>query len=169
MHKKRLGIGIGAFLIIFLAGTFLVSASLVSRNAAHAATIGSAPSWALPYAAGTSISIGPFGLHDDNFSAITDDTLGAKPYTFTNPTDKDALDFVLEPEVTGTASIPTTPLASGKVLAVQSACHVVLIDHGAGWWAVYVHLANIAVKAGQIVKVNTILGYANTQNLACGE
>ncbi len=173
MNKKCLGIGIGAFLFVFLAGSFLVTASIATHKSAYAVTgartIGPVPSWALPYAAGTSISIGFLGLHDDNFSAITDDTSGAQTYFFTNQTDPDALDFVLQPSALGTASIPTMPLASGKVLAVQSACHVVLIDHGAGWWAVYVHLANIAVKAGQVVKVNTILGYANTQNLGCGE
>ncbi len=169
MFKRYFGIGASVLLMLIVVGSLLISASIQSHQAVHAA-IGPAPSWALPYPTGTHISIGSFGLHGDNFQAITDDTPGAKPYTLINQKDPDALDLVLEPEVSsGTASTPTLPLAAGKVLAVQKACHVVLIDHGAGWWSVYVHLANIAVQAGQMVRTNTVLGYANTLNPGCGE
>jgi hypothetical protein len=160
-------------LILIVISSLVISASIHSHQAVHAA-IGPAPSWALPYPTGTHISISSSGLHGDNFQSITDDTPGAKPYTLTDQTDPDALDLVLEPESepevsSGMASIPTLPLATGKVLAVQKACRVVLIDHGGGWWSVYVHLTNIAVHAGQVVKANTVLGYANTLNPECGE
>lgn len=169
MSKRYLSIGASVLLIFIVISSIQIAASIQSHQAAHAA-IGMAPSWALPYPTGARVSIGPSGLHGDNFQTITDDTPGAKTYTLTNQKDPDALDLVLEPEVPGgTASIPTLPLAAGKVLAVQKACHAVLIDHGDGWWSVYVHLANIAVQAGQVVRTNTVLGYANTLNPGCGE
>lgn len=127
------------------------------------------PTWALPFQPKTQVILGTYGLHDHNFSAITDDTPPHKLFTFTNPKDNFALDFLLCNNCQGTSSIPATPLASGTVIAVQKACHVILIDHGNGWWAEYVHLANIQVTSGQHVTVNTLLGYPNTKNLACGE
>ncbi|GHO91179.1 hypothetical protein KSF_012270 [Reticulibacter mediterranei] len=169
MSKRYSGIGAGVLPILIVVSSLLISASIQLHQAVHAA-IGPAPSWALPYPTNTRISIGSFGLHGDNFQAITDDTPGATSYTLMKQTDSDALDLVLEPEVSsGTASTPTLPLAAGKVLAVQKACHVVLVDHGDDWWSVYVHLANIAVHAGQVVRANTVLGYANTLNPGCGE
>jgi hypothetical protein len=169
MSKRYVGIGASVLLIFIVISSLLVSASIQSHQDVHAA-IGPAPSWMLPYPTGTPISIGSFGLHGDNFQSITDDTPGAKSYTLTNQADPDALDLVLEPEIpSGTASTPTLPVAEGKVLAVQKACHVVLVDHGNSWWSVYVHLTNIAVHAGQVVRPNTVLGYANTLNPGCGE
>ena len=134
------------------------------------AAVGPEPTWAFPFPTGTSVSIGPKGIHGDNFKSIQDDRTGTV-YKFTNPKDPDSLDLLLEPEVKGTASIAVTPLASGTVLAVWAECHVVLIDYGSGWWAIYLHLTNIQVTSGTSVAVNTIIGYPTTkikENSKCG-
>src|SRR5216683_1988653 len=117
---------------------------------AHAASLatGAEPIWALPFPTGTSISIGPFGLHGDNFGSMVDKRTG-QVFTFDNQTDNDSLDVLLEPvQPQGTATIPTTSLASGTVLAVWPECQLILIDHGHGWWAVYLHLVSIQVTSG---------------------
>jgi hypothetical protein len=118
-------------------------------------------SWALPFQSGTSVSIGPLGLHDHNFKSMADDRTGTV-FTFNKNLDPDSLDIVLEPETTGTSSIPTTSLANGTVLAVWSACQLVLIDHENGWWAIYLHMANIQVTSGSTVTTGSIIGYPTT-------
>lgn len=125
----------------------------------------------LPFPRGTKVSIGPEGLHGDNFRNISDDRTG-KLYTLSGPNDHDSLDIVLHPTALGTTTIPTTPLRAGVVLAVWRACQVVLIDHGGGLWAIYVHQTDIAVQSGQKVTGDTKIGYSTTvlprDNSRCG-
>jgi hypothetical protein len=125
----------------------------------------------LPYPRGTKVSIGFKGLHGENFGSVSDDRTG-KLYTLRNDMAADSLDIVLHPGGLGTTTIPTTPLRAGVVLAVWKACQVVLIDHGGGLWAIYIHQANIAVQSGQKVTADTKLGYSTTvlpsRNAHCG-
>jgi outer membrane protein assembly factor BamB len=164
-------------LLLSLAALVMLAAAVaipLSRNIIHShaapSTVGPEPAWALPFPTGTSVSIGPKGIHGDNFRSIVDDRTHTV-YRFANPTDPDSLDLVLEPEQTGTSSVATTPLASGTVLAVWAKCHVVLIDYGNGWWSIYLHLANISVSSGDSVTVNTKIGTPTTNvqsNTTCG-
>jgi outer membrane protein assembly factor BamB len=92
-------------------------------------------------------------------------------YSFTNYTDPDSLDVVLEPEKLGRSSLAATALANGTVLAVWAQCHLALIDYGNGWWAIYLHLANILVSSGDSVTANTMIGYPTTNvmpSITCG-
>jgi YVTN family beta-propeller protein len=122
---------------------------------------GSGANWAFPFAAGTSAQIGLYGIHDDNFSGMQDDRTHAT-FAFANYTATTALDIVLPPSTLGTSTIPATSVASGTVLAVWAPCQLVLIDHGNGWWATYLHLANIPVTSGDAVTTGSILGYPTT-------
>jgi hypothetical protein len=126
-------------------------------------TVGPAqpPPLQMPFPRGTHISIGPLGLHDNNFASILDDRTG-KVYTFSGNRAPVSLDFVLQPPATGTATIPTTSLRTGVVLAVWKACQVVLIDHGGGLWGIYLHQAKIAVTSGNKVSGDTVIGYSTT-------
>src|SRR5258708_1948019 len=69
-----------------------------------------------------------------------------------------------------TSLVPTVALANGKVLAVQKACHVVLIDYNNGWWGEYVHMDNIQVTSSQSVNGNTNIGYPSMNTTpSCGD
>jgi streptogramin lyase len=131
-------------------------------------SVGPQPVWHLPFPPGTQVEIGLKGLHGDNFPSITDDTTHLT-YSFPNTQDADSIDLLnLDKNNT---SEPPRPLASGIVLATNSACHFVLIDHGYGWWAIYLHLSPINVKAGDFVNVNTPLGtpFVITTPNSCNE
>src|SRR3989442_5487903 len=130
--RSKLILTLAALLMIGAAIAVPLSGKIIHSHAAPS-TVGSEPTWAFPFPTGTSVSIGPKGIHGDNFRSIVDDRTHTV-YHFANPRDPDSLDLVLEPEQTGTSSIATTPLASGTVLAVWAKCHVVLIDYGNGWW-----------------------------------
>lgn len=140
----------------------LLIAMVMHPNPTHAHNNDAEPTWALPYSTGTQVSLGESGLHAGNFYSIPG-------YTFQNVGQPDAsldLGFL---GATGTSSIPATSLASGKVLATWPACNLVLIDHGNGWWAIYIHLTNILVSPGEYVSTNTPIGYPTTKNLGCGQ
>jgi murein DD-endopeptidase MepM/ murein hydrolase activator NlpD len=92
---------------------------------------------------------------------MVDDRTG-KYYKFANDNDTASLDIMLSPDAKGTATVPVTPIENGKVLAVWSSCQLVLLDHGNGLWAVYLHLIEIKVKSGQSVNRDDELGYPTT-------
>lgn len=153
-------------LLVVIVGAFFISSQSLFHVDAAPSQVGPEPTWSLPFPTGTQASIGSLGLHDHNFFAVTDDSTH-KHFTFNNYGQgyNYSLDFI----PVNVAS-PITPLASGTVLAVQKRCHIVIIDHGNGWWAVYLHIAQIKVTSGASVTVNTTIGFPNTKEpLACGE
>lgn len=122
-----------------------------------APAVASGAVFAFPYPAGTVVTPGSKGLHDDNFSYL-DDRAAASPvgtgYTLAGaglptanpPGVGDAsLDLVVSKP-----GIPVIPLAAGTVLASSAYCQTVLVDHGSGSWVEYVHIVP-AVAAGQSV------------------
>lgn len=160
MYLKRLPHIVRSLLLTLVVGSIFGAATLTTPIPTHAA--GAQPTWALPFSAGTSVYIGPLGLHDHNFGSMKDDRTG-KVFTFPNKRTNDSLDFVLATQTPGgTSTIPTTSAASGTVLAVWGICQLVLIDHNNGWWSMYLHLANIQVVSGNTVNPGTILGYPTT-------
>lgn len=174
MYQNRLFSIFRSLLSILVVSLALTTVTLMIPSPTYAA--GSEPSWGMPFRNYTSISIGSLRLHYDNFSTILDDRTSLR-YTLNTPSNLSSppsLDLVLEPEIAAknaVSPIPTLALANGTVLAVQKACHNVLINYGNGWWAIYIHQANIQVTFGQHVNTNTIIGYPvnfNGKNSMCG-
>jgi murein DD-endopeptidase MepM/ murein hydrolase activator NlpD len=103
-----------------------------------------------PYAAGTQVTTGSKGLHDDNFVCLDNQVTGEKcttgAYTLAGAGSSGV----------GTASLdllapkgtPVIPLAPGTVLAASPLCQTILVDHGSGVWVEYVHIIP-SVSAGQ--------------------
>ena len=107
-----------------------------------------AAGWGLPYAAGTSVSIGPKGLHGENFGSLP----GGYTLTGSSSVSEASLDLVVTAPGT-----PVYPLSSGTVLEAWSGCNVVLVDHGGGTWVEYMHL-ELTVSNGQAVTPTASLG-----------
>ena len=168
--RSKFCMTIAAFVMIAAVIAIPLSGKIIHSRAAPS-TVGSEPTWALPFPTGTSVYIGPLGLHDHNFRSMLDDST-RKVYTFTNPLDPDSLDFVLASQTPGgTSTTPTTAISSGTVLAVWAACQLVLVHHGNGWWGMYLHMANIQVTSGNTVSTGSIIGYPTTKKptlKACG-
>lgn len=124
------------------------------------------PGWRFPWPKGTKAYVGPKNLHGDNFSKIIDPSDSRISYTMSNPLSETALDIVLDPPNSSPSTpsqISATSIAWGKVLAVWPDCRLVLIDHSKvpnlDWsWALYLHLTNITVHAGQVVEAGYPLG-----------
>ena len=117
-----------------------------SRNDSIAGGVGGVSTYGLPFATGTSIQISQ-GPHADNYRSVTGG------YSFTGAGDVAAsLDLGA---LQGTA---VKPVASGVVLSAWPACNVVVVDHGGGVWAEYVHV-QVAVSPGDYVDRNSTLGY----------
>lgn len=164
----------GLLALLAVLGVLLFGA-LISRQPGHAqATVGPEPLWALPFPTGKPVSWGISGLHAGNFPQIP---LQNPVYFLGNKTQPDAsLDlgvvdrshWVSDGAGYFKSTIPTTPLASGRVLYWWAQCNALLIDHYNGWWAIYLHLTDIQVSPGDQVYVNEPLGYATTHiNPAC--
>jgi hypothetical protein len=117
----------------------------VSNTVTDDAAIGGGVSpYALPFATGTSMDIAQ-GPHAFNYRSVPG-------YTFSHQDDVLAsIDFGVN------ANTPAYPVASGRVLNAWPQCHVVVVDHGGGVWAEYVHL-NVSVTTGTLVTGSTVLG-----------
>jgi len=145
-----------------------LASSITHSHGALSATspqVGTEPTWGLPFRNYTSVSIGSFRLHGDNFSSVKDDSSGMVFTLNLNTLSNASMDMVLEPEMPTfgiTSLVPAVPLANGTVLAVWKTCHVVLIDYHNGWWAIYLHMNKIKVTRGQNVTPNTNIGYPLT-------
>jgi hypothetical protein len=114
--------------------------------AADAGGVGGVSTYGLPFATGTSINISQ-GPHAENFSSVPG-------YQFTGSGDvKASIDLGTQ------VGVAIVPVASGRVLSAWPQCNVVIVDHGGGVWAEYIHL-NLTVKTGDSVSRNTVLGYA---------
>lgn len=135
----------------------LLAMLLLRADDGVASLVRRASPWGLPFRAGTTVTLGS-GLHDRNWDRILDDTRpGQSTFTLAGVVRPDAaIDFV--PRV---ASVPVVPLARGQVLAASRQCHVVLIDHGEGIWALYAHL-DVRVTRDEVVSRTTMLGYTTT-------
>jgi virginiamycin B lyase len=109
------------------------------------------PVWGFPFKAGTLVTLGAYGLHDDNYHGLPD-------YNLSNAALPDsALDIV---PVDQSAPTPVIPVAAGTILAVAPACHFVFIDHGNGIWVGYQHLdLNPSLGVHSPVYRSTTLGY----------
>lgn len=109
------------------------------------------PVWGFPFRAGTLVTLGYYGLHDDNYHGLTD-------YNLTNAALPDsALDII---PVDQSVPTPVIPVTAGTILAVAPACHFVLIDHGNGIWVGYQHLdLNPSLGVHSRVYRSTTLGY----------
>jgi hypothetical protein len=122
--------------------------------------VGGVSTYGLPFATGTSIQISQ-GPHADNYRSVTGG------YAFTGAADVPASLDLGAPQ--GAA---VKPVASGRVLSAWSDCNVVVVDHGNGVWAEYVHL-QVAVSPGDYVDRNSTLGYVlgeyNHSATTCGD
>jgi hypothetical protein len=108
--------------------------------------VGGVSTFGLPFAAGKSINISQ-GPHADNFASVPG-------YTFTGSSSVNAsLDLGTQ------VGVAIEAVASGRVLSAWPQCHVVVVDHGNGVWAEYIHLSP-TVKTGDSVSRNAVLGYA---------
>lgn len=152
--------------VLILGGciTGFALASVPSKSDTAAATdiaggVGGVSTYALPFATGTSISISQ-GPHADNYRSVPG-------YSFSGASTVAAsLDLGTQ---TGVAVLPVT---GGRVISAWPACNVVIVDHGSGVWAEYVHL-QVAVTTGQSVGRGTALGYVlgayDHSNTNCGD
>lgn len=108
----------------------------------------SIPAFDLPFAAGSLVSLGDFGLHDSNFRSVPGGYTLAGAGSVT-----DASLDILAP-----AGTPVHPLAKGTVLSAWPDCNVVLVDHGGGTWVAYLHI-RVEVTDGAQATSATVLGY----------
>jgi murein DD-endopeptidase MepM/ murein hydrolase activator NlpD len=116
---------------------------------ADAGGVGGVSAFGLPFATGTRISIVQ-GPHAANFGSVPGRT--STIWLAGQGTVPASLDLKA-PE--GAAVLP---VASGRVLSAWPQCHVVVIDHGGGVWAEYVHV-RVSVSTGDNVSRGTVLGY----------
>lgn len=177
-HIVLASIGLASSLVVLLACDVGSVITVVGTDVALTATAAARePVWRFPFAKGTTMTIGEKGLHGDNYPYVpvcatldpaaakgytqcalpgaTGATQGADAtgtqYTFDNPTfDQASLDLL--------STSPIEALADGTVLARWDRCHVVLIDHGNGWWVIYLHLQNITVVPGDQTTSGEIIG-----------
>ena len=116
---------------------------------ADAGGAGGVSAFGLPFATGTRISITK-GPHSDNYGSVQG---------------PDNVVYWLSGQGSVLASIDlgtrvgeaVHPVSSGRVLAAWPECNVIVVDHGDGVWAEYVHVV-VAVSNGQAVDRNTVLG-----------
>jgi len=127
---------------------FALASTTVDPTTGNAmvAGVGGVSTYGLPFAAGTSVSISK-GPHSDNFGSVTGG------YSFNGSGDVPASLDLAAPQ--GTA---VKPVASGRVLSAWPDCNVVIVDHGDGVWAEYLHI-QVTVNPGDPVDRNTTLGY----------
>jgi len=130
-------------------------ASVSSQTADPAASgslvggVGGVSTFGLPFATGTYMEVSQ-GPHNDNFASVPGQT--STIWLSGQASVPASLDLAA-PQ--GTAVLP---VASGRVLSAWPQCHVVVVDHGGGVWAEYLHV-QVAVTTGQSVTRNTVLGY----------
>ncbi len=122
------------------------------------------PTWGLPFPAGSTVRVGDEGLHAANWGQ-----LGS--YSISNfDVGGPSLDLGYGVTPASTGSVPAVSLAAGQVLWVDSVCHIVLIDHGNGWWVEYLHLdtSGVPIAKDESVQVGAIIGYPTTKfNTTC--
>ena len=122
-----------------------MSGSSIAGNSTDAG-VGGVSTYGLPFTAGTSIEIAQ-GPHADNYRSV----IGG--YSFTG-----AANVLASLDLAAPQGAAVRPVASGRVLSAWPVCNVVVVDHGGGVWAEYVHV-QVSVKAGDYVDRNTNLGY----------
>lgn len=114
--------------------------------------------------------------HPAGFPQIKDDASGFL-FNIEKATMLAALDFTLYPPVAdrppATSSVSVRTVAWGKVLAVWSSCHMVLMDHSAvpgdvDYWAAYLHVDKIAVHHADVVGAGEPIGQATNDESTCG-
>jgi hypothetical protein len=115
--------------------------------------------WGFPFQAGTKVTLGDLGLHDDNYRSVpgAHGTIYFQGYKTVNDASLDLL-------TADGSSAPVIPLAAGTVLSAWPQCHLVVVDHLNGFYVEYLHL-NVApgITAGKPVTRSTILGTPTTK------
>lgn len=71
MYQKELSRVLRLLLFILIVAAICGVAAITTNSRVHAA--GTQPTWAFPFPTGTSVNIGPLGLHDHNFGSMQDD------------------------------------------------------------------------------------------------
>lgn len=106
--------------------------------------------YALPFAAGTSVTIGTFGIHAGNFSSVDGGSNGVIRIADQTTTPA-SLDLLVG------AGTQVHPVAAGTVLSAWTTCDVVVIDDGDGSWSEYIHLA-VSATVGEHVTTDSVIG-----------
>lgn len=138
---------IGLLLILPILGACGGSSTASAKN--------SGPVWGFPFKTGTVVTLGSFGLHDDNYGSIA-----SSNGTFFFDGAGTVMDASLDLLPQG-SSVPVIPLASGTVFATWPMCHLAVVDHGGGVLVEYLHI-NVSVKPGVQVTRDTTLGTTTT-------
>ncbi len=137
----------------------------------------SGPAWGFPFETGTQVTLGPLGLHDDNFSSVPGKNgtiylkgYGKNPDDPNNPGVPDASLDLLPAQL----ATPVIPIAAGTIVSVWPLCHLVFIDlgndaQGLDTWVEYLHVkVDPSLQIGQSVTRDTVLGTTTTE-IATGQ
>jgi murein DD-endopeptidase MepM/ murein hydrolase activator NlpD len=143
-----LGGSIGGFVLASGSpGSVVPTADVVTTGAD--AGVGGVSTYGLPFATGTSMNIAQ-GPHADNYKSVPG-------YKFTGAGDVPAVAVAASLDLGAPQNTAVRPVASGRVIASWPDCNVVIVDHGGGVWAEYVHI-QVAVAKDQTVGRDSVLG-----------
>jgi hypothetical protein len=107
----------------------------------------------LPFPEGASVSVGPKGVHADNFGSTTGGPTGVIKFPGDGyKTTPASLDLV------ATAGGEVRPVAAGVVISAWTDCDLAVVDHGGGLWSVYVHV-DVTARVGDKVDPSRPIGY----------